>query len=105
MSEFSATLLANNHLFRDTYKDVQKVPAIYYMSSAIKALSPIIDNLHKNAVISPTKKYVVDVMKFFLEENDELDEALDTCFHIGNAIFSTAINMIVTRTLMRSPRD
>lgn len=103
MSEFSATLLENNHLFQHTYKEVQQVPGINQMTSAIKALSPVIDSLHKDSVNSPTKKDV-DVMKFFLEENDELDEASDTCFHIGNAMFSTATNMIVTRNLIRNPR-
>ena len=52
-----------------------------------------------------TEKNVVETLNFLYKENDELDNIVDSMFYEGDERFVTAIQYIVTRTMIRNPEE
>ena len=71
--------------------------------SEMSELNKLLKKLHKDVVTSASEKDVVDVLKFLFQDHEDLDNIVNEMFHVGGAMFATAVQLIVARTLVQDP--
>ncbi|CAB4005319.1 Hypothetical predicted protein, partial [Paramuricea clavata] len=71
----------------------------------MKPITRHLNHLHKDSQREPSKEDVVESLKFLYQENDDLDGLFDEMFQVGGALFVTAVQHIVARTLIRFPEE
>ena len=47
----------------------------------------------------------MDVLKFLFQGHEDLDIIMDKMFHVDSAMFATAVQLIVARTLVQDPEQ
>ena len=104
LSEFSDTILKNTELMKTDEQNVLNPDFVSNLEKQLKPLTKNITNLNREHEGEATEKSVVETLKFLYKENDELDNIVDSMFHEG-ALFVTAIQYIVARTLIRNPEE
>ena len=105
LSEFSDTILKNTELMKTDEQNVLNADFVSNLETQLKPLKKNITNLNREHEGEATEKNVVETLKFLYKENDELDNMVDSMFHVGGALFVTAIQYIVARTLIRNPEE
>ena len=68
-------------------------------------LNKPLKKLHKDAVTSACENAVVSMLKFLFQGHEDLDIIVDEIFHYDSAMFATAVQLIVARTLVQDPEQ
>lgn len=103
LSELAETLSKNTELLTNTTTPVVNKD---WSDNYVDTLQPLIQPLEKfdrKANSKPSKTDVKSFLKFFWQQNKDLDTMIDHAVEIGAALFSTGIHLTVARTLMRNP--
>ena len=102
-SEFAETLIKNLQVIQNDESGILRKNASDTLQTWLAHLTQSVAPLRKDSDYEPTKSDVINMMKFMFDEKDELDEAMDTMFKMGGAIYSTACQYIVLRSIIRNP--
>lgn len=105
LSELSDTVLKNTNVIKSHSQTILTDEFAKLFQNYLKPINKHLANLHKDSEQRVTEADVVETLKFLYQENDELDTIVEHMFHVGGALFSTATQYIIARTLVRSPED
>lgn len=103
LSELSDTVTKNMRIMTKKDQKVFTPETVNKFVSEMSELNKPLKKLHKDAVTSACEKDVVDVLKFLFQDHEDLDIIVDEMFHVGGAMFATAVQLIVARTLVQDP--
>lgn len=103
LSELADTILKNYDVLQNA-----KILKPEFLEFLNNELLGIIDNLrrliHGNDQ-QPRMHDVVETLKFLYRENEEFDTRVDQMFQIGGALFLMTTQIIVARTVVRTPEQ
>lgn len=105
ISELSDTVLKNLDILTNKDQTVVDCETVKKLVNEIKPVRKHLETLHKDGIGHPAEKDVVQTLKFLFAEKDEMDSLVDEMFHVGGALFATAAQLIVARTLVRNPEN
>ena len=105
LSEFADTMLKNTALIKDQANTVLTAEFVKAFTNHMKPLTRHLNNLHKDSQREPSEEDVVETLEFLYQENDDFDALIDEMFQVGGALFVTAVQHIVARTLIRFPEE
>ena len=110
MSEFTETITQNIEILKDEHIKYIDASKFEEMSEEIQpfliALNRLNNNKNskeKNNTTAPTKDDIKTVMSFLYDCNHPLDKAVEDMVILGAAMFTTAIQYIVARSIMTEP--
>jgi hypothetical protein len=105
LSEFADTMLKNTALIKDQANNVLTAEFVKTFTNHMKPITRHLNHLHKDSQQEPGEEDVVETLKFLYQENDDFDTIIDEMFQVGGALFVTAVQHIVARTLIRFPEE
>ena len=103
LSELSGTVTKNMKIMTNKDQKVFVPETVKKFVSEMSDLNKPLKKLHKDDVTSASQKDVLDVLKFLFQDHEDLDSIVDKMFHVGGAMFATAVQLIVARTLVQDP--
>jgi hypothetical protein len=105
ISEQAASIEPNlNALLDNSYTmvDKEKIQALKdQMQPLIRALNP----LEKSSGTEIESKHVVNMLKQFFKEDDEIDKLINEAFIVGSTLYTLALQFLVGRTVLRNPEQ
>lgn len=103
MSEFSATVVENLTLLKnENFEFIKKTK----FAAIFDSMQPFLDaltRLNTKSDETASEEDVNTVMTTIYDENNALDKAVDEMFVVGGAMYTTAIQYIVARSIMSEP--
>jgi hypothetical protein len=103
LSELSETIMKNVDILADEENEIVNSITMDKFARRMKPVEKHLQQLHKDAVGNPEENNVVETLKFLFKEDEEMDDLVDEMFRVGGALFVTAIQIIVARTVIRNP--
>ena len=106
VSEFSATMTQNLQLLMDANIPFLRKKKMEPAFQEIQAYLPSLSNLNsKNEERQePTSEDVNNLLKFVLNDKEEVNEMMANFFEIGGAMYLTAIHYLLVQHLVSNPR-
>ena len=104
MSEFAETLPENMKLLQD---DNLKVIHSSIFTEMAEQIPPTLDSLSRLNTKSKDVSHKEDtktVLSFLYNNDQPLDKAVEEMFLVGGALFSTAIQYLVARSILSDPK-
>lgn len=103
LSELSETISKNTAVVVNDETGTLSDNCKKFWSDNMNPLIQCLSSMQRDSESCTDPTDVVNVLKFLFKPNDNLDEAMDTFFHIGGAMFVSACQYIIARTLVRQP--
>ena len=97
LSELSETVMKNMKIMTNKDQKVFTPETVKKFVSEMSDLNKLLKKLHEDVVTSASQKDVVDVLKFLFQDREDLASIVDEMFHVGGAMFVTAVQLIVAR--------
>jgi len=105
LSELSETVVKNLEILAKKHQNFLAPETVDKLVSEFRPLRKSLKVLHKDSVTAATEEDVIETLKLLFQENDDLDAILEQMFHVGGALFVTATQVIVAKTLIQDPES
>ena len=99
LSELSETVIKNLEILAKKHQNFLAPETLDKLVTEIRPLRKSLKILHKDSVTAATEEDVIETLKLLFQENDDLDGILEQMFHAGGALFVTATQVIVAKTI------
>lgn len=103
MSEFSATVTENLLLLKDENFQLIRSSKFNHIYDSMQPFLNALNKLNTKSDEPSSQEDVNAVMSTIYDDGNALDRAVDEMFVVGGAMFSTAIQYIVARSIMSDP--
>ena len=105
LSELADTILKNNEVLQNAQTTVLNPEFLQLLNNELLGINDNLRRLIHGNDQEATMQDVVETLKFLYRENEEFDTTVDQMFEIGGALFLMATQIIVSRTLVRTPEQ
>ena len=103
MSEFAETVTENLNLLKDENLTLIKTSKFAPITENIQTMLDSLSRLNTKNKKPSTKEDVKTVMSFLYNDEQQLDQSVNKMFTVGAAMYTTAIQYMVARSLLSQP--
>jgi hypothetical protein len=103
MSEFAETLTENLKLLKDDNLTLVNTAEFATISKSVQPMLDALSRLNTKTREVPTKEDINTVMSYLYDNHQQLDKSIEEMFTVGGALFTTAIQYIVARSIISQP--
>lgn len=105
LSELSETLTENVKLLEENPGKLIRKNKIQRLVDATNTILPKLEPLNTKTSTPAQKTHVKDVLRFFLEEDQETQEFMEEMFHTSTAMYLTSLHYLVAKCVLTHPKE